>query len=418
MSYESGEDATEQARALAVAQLDASQAVSVDHSMTDDDPEREAEFWRIYQLVKGGEESTAPYIPWPLRGRYAVRDLQQQIPKPEKHPAFPYDPNNTLNAAFQHSCAKKTTVAELYEFQRAISKIPLVPYREIGPIRRQLGRGAAGAVTERSLYDDQRKEWVPVAVKQSFDISIEGADELLREAYLMDVCAHTNVIPCIGLSQGPVDGSVYMIVPLSPYGTFANILNLETPKADQPGVSQTDEYPSMELYLGAMIQVGRGLAYMHDKSYCHGDLHSNNIIFAKNRVATLSDFGYAFSPETETYAGNHRNADADKVPPEFKRNGTYTYSSDTWNFAYMVGTEFTLIRNLLCLIFRTNRAYAQAETMLQVCDHVLEVAEGVMSLPMKKRPNMYAVVGELEKIFDDAYGKEALKRLSRKPKWA
>jgi serine/threonine-protein kinase len=78
-----------------------------------------------------------------------------------------------------------------------------------------------------------------------------------------------------------------------------------------------------------IIEVARGLAYLHDQGYIHGDVKPTNILI-KNGIAVLADFGHAekFGASIDDAGGT-----AGYVAPEVVFERDSTFASDVFSLA-------------------------------------------------------------------------------------
>jgi len=135
--------------------------------------------------------------------------------------------------------------------------------------------------------DIYRGEWcgnengMPVVVK-IFRVNIKEQSEktlaverrLKRESAVWSTLSHPNVLPFLGLYNGP-EHSVGMISPLMERGNIMDHLR---------------RFPSTDRSL-LIRDIASGLAYLHSKGIVHGDLNGHNVLVDDNGKACLSAFG-------------------------------------------------------------------------------------------------------------------------------
>lgn len=82
------------------------------------------------------------------------------------------------------------------------------------------------------------------------------------------------------------------------------------------------------------MDIFKGLCYLNEKGVVHRDLKTANILFSKNGVAKISDFGFAirtFSEIQDIFVGTPYY-----MSPESMLSQRYSQKSDLWSFGIIV----------------------------------------------------------------------------------
>ncbi len=136
-----------------------------------------------------------------------------------------------------------------------------------------LGKGGFGQV--------HLGKWgtTPIAVKELLVQVID--DQFLNifksEAKIMAQCNHRNIVQLYGIC---VEGKLALIMEYLENGSLDKFLK------------KAYELPWPRRYSIA-ADIGKGLAYLHDRNIIHRDLKSLNILIAKDNTAKITDFGLA-----------------------------------------------------------------------------------------------------------------------------
>lgn len=181
------------------------------------------------------------------------------------------------NKIIPHQESNSNDVLAQADFFIAPDRIEKIPNKN-----EFLGKGGFGRVLLRKWGTKE------VAVKQLTLRSGEVSDnvkELFKvEADSMLKLRHPNVAPLWGISI--VDDEYSLVMEYAPYGSLIQYLQLN-PKTD------------WSERLGLLKGAAEGLEYLHhDKHMTHGDLKGQNILVCKNKVAKLTDFGFAETRKT------------------------------------------------------------------------------------------------------------------------
>ncbi len=156
-------------------------------------------------------------------------------------------------------------------------------------LKKKLGAGAMAAVflaTEEKLQRDVAlKVMLPKLAKDA-----EFVDRFLREARIAAAFAHQNIVRVFDV--GSHNTYHYMAMELLPGGDLSSRLRQGVP---------------LEEALGYIKDIAEGLGYAASKNCIHRDIKPDNIMFAEDGRAVITDFGIARNTAAEvnmTIAGS------------------------------------------------------------------------------------------------------------------
>ncbi|EJT47946.1 hypothetical protein A1Q1_03181 [Trichosporon asahii var. asahii CBS 2479] len=146
-----------------------------------------------------------------------------------------------------------------------------------------VGFGASSTVYSAVFNDPDSTidEWRPCAVK----VSSTDLSQLIREAHLLGLCRHPNVLRVLATFTLPPDHArVAIVTPLIEGGSLLSILEwrARTPKRGRIALDE-------EEVKAVVKQVLEGMAYLH----ANGFLHAGNLLLAPDGTILLADFGVA-----------------------------------------------------------------------------------------------------------------------------
>lgn len=216
-------------------------------------------------------------------------------------------------------------------------------------IVQKLGQGTFGVVQKA----EQKKTKKVVALKQLINHSAKEGFPItaMREITILKKLHHENVIeitdmiyesPRVLNSQDMLHhrGCFYTV---SPYMSSDLVGLLKNPRVKL----------TMPIIKGIMVQLLRGLQYIHEQQYLHRDIKAANILIDHNGVVKIADFGLArvYHGVTPTVGqgpgGGERNYTALVVtrwyrPPEILLGERkYTTAVDLWGAGCVFGELFT-----------------------------------------------------------------------------
>ncbi|KAJ6516320.1 kinase-like domain-containing protein, partial [Mycena sanguinolenta] len=191
---------------------------------------------------------------------------------------------------------------------------------EVKKVGQQVAGGGFGDIW-KGLVGDQI-----VAVKsmrQFKDDDVKASMKKLgREALIWRQLSHPNLLPFFGMYM--LDDRLSLISPWMDNGDLKDFLKNAPPDIDR---------------LSLMLDVARGLEYLHGQDVVHGDLKTVNILVTPSRRACITDFGLS-SIVTElsvrmTFSSRNDRAGTVRyqAPELLKNESSNHYRSDVYAFA-------------------------------------------------------------------------------------
>ncbi|KHN78388.1 Tyrosine-protein kinase Fer [Toxocara canis] len=276
----------------------------------------------------------------------------------------------------------------------AVKRTPWEFHHEEVRLENLLGSGAFGEVRagEVTIKGKQVKCAIKLAkiVKDEAKLihAKEKIKEMMHEARLMRHYDHDNVVRIYGVA---VDREPLMIlIELVKGGSILS--NLRKRRG-----TITDEEKLNSMTLGS----AKGLAYLHSKGCIHRDIAARNVLYTKDKIAKISDFG--MSREGGVYRMRHGK----KVPikwtaPETITKFIYSLKTDVFSFSILIwevfsdgmepykGVTNTAVKKMVCAGFRMD--------MPECPDGVANLIDHCWEQEPKARWSMDEAVRELQCI--------------------
>lgn len=146
----------------------------------------------------------------------------------------------------------------------------------------QLGTGGFGTVY-KGLYHGIH----PVAIKILHHVEEQRhTDAFVREATLLKALRHRNVVQFLGASLDGPQGTALLVTELMELGDLWRALSAKDANGDRI-------FSWHSRGKQCMIDVAKGLHYLHMKRVVHFDLKSANILLSRAGTAKLADIGMA-----------------------------------------------------------------------------------------------------------------------------
>ena len=252
------------------------------------------------------------------------------------------------------------------------------PPRQLGryQVVDELGRGSHGYVV--AAYDPMFGR--SVAIK----ISADG-ERLRREATALALVSHPNVVAAHDF--GETEGLHYLVM---------------TRVRGEPLAAPANRKQAWREAVRLFIQVGRGLAAVHEAGIVHADVKPSNILIDEDRQAVLVDFGVACradDPHARDWGGT-----VVYMPPERVRGEPPTALGDQFSFCVSLWEVIHGVRpwpreSLADLVADVGVPSERGRPLADVpaaLDRIMH--RGLAADPRERFENMNALVDALEQV--------------------
>jgi len=155
-------------------------------------------------------------------------------------------------------------------------------------------RNALGRGTFANVYKGTFRNKV-VAIKEPKDrIKISDVTDVLIEESMLREINHVNVVKYFGVCRKGRDDDVRLIIvmefcPDTLKGKFIDRATGPSNHGNEPEVQNR----SIQELLNLLIQICRGLAYLHNKKIVHRDLKPDNVLLTETCEVRIADLGLA-----------------------------------------------------------------------------------------------------------------------------
>ncbi|KAG1663773.1 hypothetical protein FOA52_011824 [Chlamydomonas sp. UWO 241] len=161
--------------------------------------------------------------------------------------------------------------------------------------------------------------------------------------------------------------------------------------------------PDMDLVLSILMDIARGLQYIHDKNIIHGDLTPGNVLLKHDSssvigvVGKITDFGLCSTIDpTRTHISNITNGTPYYVAPEVVECGMLTKTSDVYSFGVLMWELYRCMPPWV----KTESGYQQNKRFRRfppTSPHVyVALCARCLDKRSKKRPGCTQILAELE----------------------
>lgn len=160
---------------------------------------------------------------------------------------------------------------------------PEIPYKDLtGHVRKisdlYFAYGTFSEVYKGSYQDARSQRAVAIKVLRGMRISSDLESAILQrlngEARVWHALKHSNVLEFLGIARG-LGSSVALVSPYCANGNITDYLD-DCPEANR---------------LRLVLDVARGLQYLHGKDVIHANINGRNILVADDGRAVLCDYG-------------------------------------------------------------------------------------------------------------------------------
>ncbi|EIN09325.1 kinase-like protein [Punctularia strigosozonata HHB-11173 SS5] len=159
----------------------------------------------------------------------------------------------------------------------------------------------------------------------------------ITEALLWRMLSHDNVLQFMGIYSSEYDlqdlegyPTFYLVSPWMENGTSRDYLG-------RNGIQRAPEAQRL------VLEIAKGLTYIHSKKIAHGDIRGANILIAEDKRALITDFGLSFITVNSVLNPSEETGGAVRwmAPELLLWNGqtdgndggpTSTLETDVWSF--------------------------------------------------------------------------------------
>ena len=187
----------------------------------------------------------------------------------------------------------------------------------------RISEGASGVVFRG------RFKGTDVAIKK-MKISMDDHDSetFQKEVFLMKSLRHPNVLAFIGICIGSNSSAEQS------HHEFIITEFMENGSLDRY-MKKLRRNISLEKKIEILMDICKGMIYLHYKGIIHRDLKLQNILMDKNGNAKIGDFGISRSVSTQTTMTGHIGT-LEYISPEILQEVRYTEKCDVYSFAIIM----------------------------------------------------------------------------------
>ncbi|KAF9163994.1 hypothetical protein BGX21_001975 [Mortierella sp. AD011] len=149
-----------------------------------------------------------------------------------------------------------------------------------------IGNGSFGQVYFWHHKDGRRMAVKRIRVAAKDNEKVGCIADIKKEMKIVSQLAHKNIIKCYGVDHDAND--VFIVMEYAEGGSLQDYIDGENLKdvVAAPRLSWEDK-------MKIVVDVARGLAYLHKQGIIHRDIKGQNILLSKSKEAKLCDFGIA-----------------------------------------------------------------------------------------------------------------------------
>ncbi|VDM43984.1 unnamed protein product [Toxocara canis] len=190
-------------------------------------------------------------------------------------------------------------------------------------LEKELGSGSYGIVYRGTLTFPAKKPF-EVAVKELSEMSVQASNALWKEARVMQMYDHPNVVKMYGVANDYMP--YYLVMELVHGGSVDDYLMKKGSKT------------SVKARIQILYEASLGLEYLHSKNCLHRDIACRNLLIDK--VVKVADFG--MTRHTTNYKIDpNKPTNLRWLAPEVFRSSIVNKSTDVYAFGVTMYECFT-----------------------------------------------------------------------------
>ncbi|CAL1710290.1 unnamed protein product [Somion occarium] len=179
----------------------------------------------------------------------------------------------------------------------------------------------------------------------------EHVSNFFREALMWRQLNHPHILPFIGVDRLTFPGHLCMVSPFLQSGNVIQciqyFLQIKADVPREPWVRGFVQrwYTNVDMILFCkLLEIAKGLAYLHEEQIVHGDLRGANILIDEDLHVRLADFGLAVLADASTSSGiSTRSGGAARwCSPEVLKGEPSSLESDIYAFGCVCVELYTL----------------------------------------------------------------------------
>lgn len=193
-----------------------------------------------------------------------------------------------------------------------------------------LGTGSFG--TAYLVECQSNREFAVIKQIDIQQLSDEERKETLREAKILEVLSHPNIIRFREVYKTK-KGKLCIVMDYADNGDLQTKIKDKHKQKAKTGVL---EYFTEDQVLNFFTQICLAIKHCHDRKILHRDLKSQNIFLTKRNIVKLGDFGIArvlsnTRSKAKTVVGTPYY-----LSPEIIENMPYSFKSDIWSLGVLL----------------------------------------------------------------------------------
>eukprot|EP00127_Corallochytrium_limacisporum_P002591 Clim_evm27s134 gene=Clim_evmTU27s134 len=188
----------------------------------------------------------------------------------------------------------------------------------------ELGRGSFGVVFEGMYFGS------PVAIKQLVHMPKDLLADFRREVSVMKRLRHPNIMLFIGATVSP--DPLCIVTELCEKGSLQSVMDKEVTTIDY------------KRRLRMLLDVGRGMNYLHHAGIIHLDLKPSNILVGRDDTCKVADFGLSkiLSYKATSMTNQGGGGTVLYTAPEVFRGDRINTKADIYSFAVTMWHLYSL----------------------------------------------------------------------------